>query len=214
MATTKFILIRHGETQWNQQGIYQGQKDSPLTAVGIYQAQALGRRLKNQQIDQLYSSDLGRAYQTATAIAANTGHSIITDTGLRERHYGIFQGQNKTTISTQFPEEYAYYTSDNPQYTIPGGESNQTFSDRVICCLDTLAAQHPDQCLAVVSHGGVLAAIFHYILTIPYTSPRRFTLANTSYNCITRQDTGWQLETLGDISHLDSNNALDDETIR
>jgi probable phosphoglycerate mutase len=88
----KLICIRHGETQWNVEGREMGQLDSPLTPLGLRQAEAIADRLGKLEFDALYSSDLGRAVQTAEAIASRCGRDIRLDAGLRERNMGIFQG--------------------------------------------------------------------------------------------------------------------------
>jgi probable phosphoglycerate mutase len=89
---TQLILIRHGETVWNREHRMQGQRDSSLTATGVRQAHLLGRRFRHEKFGALYSSDLGRAYQTAHSVAEATGHTIIVDKRLRERHFGVFEG--------------------------------------------------------------------------------------------------------------------------
>src|SRR5215217_4614172 len=94
MQRTQLIIVRHGQTEWNIRGIRQGFLDSPLTTKGLAQAKALGQRLGREKFTALYSSDLGRALQTAQEIANVTGHEIVTDARLRERHLGIFQGLN------------------------------------------------------------------------------------------------------------------------
>src|SRR5437899_11865837 len=104
MKKTQVIIVRHGQTQWNLKLIRQGHLDSPLTERGIAQAKALGQRLAQEKFSALYSSDLGRAVQTAEMIANATGHNIITDARLRERHLGIFQGLNGDEIRERFPE--------------------------------------------------------------------------------------------------------------
>ncbi len=92
MQRTQFIIVRHGETEWNIKGIRQGNLDSRLTEKGVTQAKALAQRLAREKFSALYSSDLGRAVHTAKEIAALTGHEIVTDARLRERHLGNFSG--------------------------------------------------------------------------------------------------------------------------
>ena len=94
-----------------------------LTARGLAQAKALGQRLAREKFTALYSSDLGRAVQTAQEIANVTGHAIVTDARLRERHLGIFQGLNGEEIVAKHPEERRPMRSQGPGYVIPGGES-------------------------------------------------------------------------------------------
>src|SRR5262245_29104209 len=108
MDRTQLIIVRHGQTQWNLKLIRQGHLDSGLTEKGIAQAKALGERLARESFTALYSSDLGRAVQTAQMIAAATGHEIITDPRLRERHLGIFQGLKGDELREKFPGECGF----------------------------------------------------------------------------------------------------------
>src|SRR5439155_26438920 len=111
MQRTQFIVVRHGETEWNIRGIRQGNLDSRLTEKGMAQAKALAQRLAREKFSALYSSDLGRAVQTAEMIAAVTGQEIVTDARLRERNRGVFQGLNGDEIKEKFPEEYRLHRS-------------------------------------------------------------------------------------------------------
>src|SRR5205809_708167 len=111
MKKTQVIIVRHGQTQWNLKLIRQGHLDSPLTEKGMAQAKALAQRLAQEKFNALYSSDLGRAVQTAEMIAAVTGHEIVTDARLRERNLGVFQGLNGDEIKEKFPEEYRFHRS-------------------------------------------------------------------------------------------------------
>ena len=81
---TEILLIRHGETEWNLQRRMQGQQDSPLTPLGLQQARQVARRLRALPHAALYTSDLGRAYQTARCIADETQHEVVSEPGLRE----------------------------------------------------------------------------------------------------------------------------------
>ena len=106
---TELLLIRHGETLWNQQRRMQGQNDSPLTPTGLEQARKLARRLKDVAFSALYSSDLRRAHETARCIADATGHEVIADRGLRERSFGIFEGLTNDEIRARHPEDYVLF---------------------------------------------------------------------------------------------------------
>lgn len=206
---TRIILIRHGETEWNALGLYQGQLNSPLTDEGRQQAVALAARLDNAPIDALYASDLDRTQETAAPLVATSSLELSIDPRLRERHYGIFQGLDKTSVAKLHPEAYAGHHSGDPDFQIPEGESTRQFYKRVTGCLEDLAAHHPDQQIAIVTHGGFIALAIKYVLGLSLDSERRFVMSNTSYNLITRSDKGWMLHTLGDISHL-QNDGQDD----
>jgi probable phosphoglycerate mutase len=202
MNRTQIIIVRHGQTEWNIRGIRQGYLDSPLTAKGLAQAKALGQRLAREQFTTLYSSDLGRAVQTAQEIANVTGHPIVTDARLRERHLGIFQGLNADEINAKHPEERKAMRSRGPSYVIPGGESMAQQVERNIACLNDLAARHRGEQIVVVTHGGVVSAFFRHTLEISLEAPRRFEFVNAGINVFAREDANWMLLTWGDVSHL------------
>jgi 2,3-bisphosphoglycerate-dependent phosphoglycerate mutase len=209
MERTQLIIVRHGQTQWNLKLIRQGHLDSPLTEKGIAQAKALGERLAREAFTALYSSDLGRAVQTALMVAETTGHKVVTDARLRERHLGIFQGLNGDEIKEKHPEEYRLHRTMGPSYVIPGGESVQQQVARNVAYLTEIAAQHPGETIVVVTHGGVLSGFFRHALSIPLEAPRRFEFMNASLNVFAYEEGNWMLRTWGDVSHLVSGGSSD-----
>lgn len=211
MERTQVIIVRHGETEWNLRLIRQGHLDSPLTERGLAQAKALAERLAREKFTSLYSSDLGRAVQTAEKIANATGHAIVTDPRLRERHLGIFQGLSGDEIRERFPEEYKLHRSVGPTYVIPGGESVEQQVARNIAFLAELAAKHVGETVVVVTHGGVLSGLFRHTFSIPFTAPRRFDFTNAGLNVFNFEDGNWFLQTWGDVSHLAPDGRSDGE---
>jgi probable phosphoglycerate mutase len=202
MQRTHVIIVRHGQTEWNIAGIRQGHLDSRLTPRGMLQAQALAQRLAREKFNAIYSSDLGRAVQTALAIADVTGHEMITDPRLRERHLGIFQGLNGDQIQAKYPEERRLLRSIGPDYVIPGGESMRQQVERNVAYLNELAQKHQGETIVVVTHGGVVSGFFRHTLAIPLDAPRRFEFVNAGLNVFFREDDSWMLLTWGDVSHL------------
>jgi probable phosphoglycerate mutase len=202
MQRTQVIIVRHGQTEWNIKGIRQGHLDSPLTGRGLAQAKALGQRLAREKFSALYSSDLGRAVETAKEIVSVTGHQIVTDARLRERHLGIFQGLNADEINARFPEERRLMRTSGPGYVIPGGESMIQQVERNVAFLDTLAVRHAGETIVVVTHGGVVSGFFRHTLAIPLDAPRRFEFVNAGLNVFAHEDGNWLLLTWGDVSHL------------
>ena len=202
MRRTHLIVVRHGETEWNIAGIRQGHLDSRLTARGMAQAKALAQRLARECFAALYSSDLGRAVQTAVAVADLTGHDVITDARLRERHLGIFQGLNADEILRRFPEERRMLRTLGPDYVIPGGESMRQQVDRNVAFLTELAHKHAGETIVVITHGGVVSGFFRHTLEIPLDAPRRFEFVNAGLNVFAYEDAIWLLLTWGDVSHL------------
>jgi 2,3-bisphosphoglycerate-dependent phosphoglycerate mutase len=209
MDRTQFVIVRHGQTQWNNRGIRQGHLDSELTARGIAQAKALGIRLSREHFTTLYSSDLGRAVHTARIIAASTGHEIVTDARLRERHLGIFQGLNGDQIKAKYPEEHRLHRSVGPDYVIPEGESVRQQVMRNVAYLTEIAPKHLGETIVVVTHGGVLSGLFRHTFSIPFDAPRRFEFTNAGLNVFNYQEGNWFLQTWGDTSHLCEVGTLD-----
>ncbi|MEO6873209.1 MAG: histidine phosphatase family protein [Opitutaceae bacterium] len=202
MAITRFILIRHGETEWNAVNREMGQLDSPLTARGLEQADRVAERLATVPFDVLYSSDLGRAVQTATAVARKCAHTIVFDVRLRERHMGIFQGLTADESEARFPQDRAAYHRKDGNYVIPEGESAEQRQRRTVVCLDEIAQRHVGGTVVIITHGGILMGFFEHVLGLPHGAGARFRRPNAAWNEFTRDETGWVLETWGDVSHL------------
>lgn len=206
---TYIVLIRHGETEWNARDLYQGQQNSPLTAEGRQQAQALAQRLGNKPLDALYASDLGRTQETAAPLVEASGLDLRIDSRLGERHYGIFQGLARNEVQTRHPEVYAACMAGDPDCPIPEGESPRQFYERVVECLEELATRHAGEHIVVVAHGGTITMAIKYVLGISLMAERRFVVANTSYNLLGHGNDGWVLRVLGDTSHLDGHSRDD-----
>ncbi len=167
---TTLWLIRHGQTDWNQEGRYQGQSDVPLNSAGLAQAAAFAASLDGQQFDALYSSDLARAYQTAQVIAACTGLPVQADPRLREINQGEWQGRTLDEIKGIFNNEngQARHVAIDPVTTrAPGGESVLEVSRRMARAADDIARCYPDGKVLVVGHGLALATLYCQAEAIP-----------------------------------------------
>jgi probable phosphoglycerate mutase len=199
---TQLILIRHGETVWNREHRMQGQHDSPLTEVGVRQAQLLGRRFRDEKFGALYSSDLGRAHQTAHSIAEATGRSIVVDKRLRERHFGVFEGLTGDEIERNYPQDYLRFKSRDPAYVVTGGESALQFRARCMDCLNELAGRHADERIVVVTHGLVLDMLYRAAYLLALEQPRPVPLLNASLNIFSFSGKRWHCEAWGDVAHL------------
>lgn len=209
-GATELLVVRHGETIWNEAGRQQGHLDSPLNAMGLRQAEAIAERLAGEQITTLYSSDLGRARATAEIIAGRTGHRVQTDARFRERHLGIFQGLTMAEVVKKYPEAYARFRSDDPDYAIPQGESVRERYQQHVAAAADIAARHAGERVVIVGHGGVLSSLFRHTLSIPLAASRAFKLFNASFNTFFVEEGAWMLGTWGDISHLAGIGTADD----
>jgi broad specificity phosphatase PhoE len=208
------IAIRHGETEWNVEGREMGQLDSPLTARGVEQSRLIAQRLQRIRFDVLYSSDLGRAVQTAEIVAAQCSKQILFDAGLRERHMGIFQGLTLAEMREKFPVERARFEEIGPDYVIPEGESGRQRSGRSAKVMTSIARRHADATVMVVTHGGFLMGFLEFVLNIPPGNGWRFKRSNAAYNAFEYTEDRWVLHTWNDISHLEGLPSLDDRTVQ
>lgn len=201
------LAIRHGETIFNAESRFQGHSDSPLTETGRNQVSALGRRLAKMNFAALISSDLGRTQETASIIAQHTGHSVITDSRLRERNYGVLEELTINEIKARHSEILEKLKADDPDYIIPEGESHRQHYLRNVAAIEELQSDHPTGKIALVVHGGVLDSLFRYVARLPLNQPRCFIAANASLTIVTHgifYDTErWVIETWGDTAHLD-----------
>lgn len=200
-GSARVILVRHGETEWNLARRFQGHRDSPLTPAGMAQAGALGARLRHEKIAAVYSSDLGRALQTARGIVESTGHAVIADQRLRERSLGVFEGLCESQIRALYPAEAVRYYSREPHFATPEGESALQHFARGFAALNELAARHLGETILVVTHGGTLTNMFRHVAGIPFDQERRFSLKNAAYNCFLFEEGRWSIDIWGDTSH-------------
>ncbi|MDX1951662.1 MAG: histidine phosphatase family protein [Verrucomicrobiota bacterium] len=211
--TTRLAVVRHGETIWNQAGRFQGHKDSPLTEEGLAQAQALSRRFLAGQWHFIFSSDLGRAKQTALPITKSAGLKLQTDSRLRERCLGIFEGLTRQEAVHQYPTEFNRYISGDPDYALPKGQSIREHLFQTVGCLEELARTHADKNLIIITHGGSLSALFRHVVGLPLNAPRHYEITNASFNSFLFGSDGWKLETWGDLSHLGALPEVEEEEI-
>jgi probable phosphoglycerate mutase len=203
MISTRVVVVRHGETEWNRLGKQQGHLDSPLTELGRRQAEVMAAGLKTHQIDCFYASDLGRAVQTADIISREIGLPYTTDSRLRERHLGVMQGLTMEEFARKYPEEAVLYHDTDPDYRIPEGESIRDRYRRHVAGLEDLAARHPGKTVLVVAHGGVLISFLHKALDLPLSVRRRAAILNAAINVfIITDNSQWRLETWGETAHL------------
>jgi len=200
-------FIRHGKTDWNEQQKLQGQQDIPLNALGRRQAQAVAERLQREAFDVLYTSDLSRAYETASAINVHHGLTIVKDPRLRERSFGCFEGFTVEQSRRRYPDLRAAYERDKLNFRIPGGESRLEFIFRVGDFFEALRRQHSDQTVVVVAHGGVMGSIVSHVISrkLGFDPPRfvpLFSVENCSISQLRYHGEQWLLQSLNQTDHL------------
>ena len=200
---TRVVAIRHGETAWNAAGRIQGQFDEPLNDTGRWQARQLAAALDGEGIDHFYASDLSRALETARIVAARLGREVVTDTGLRERAFGSFEGLSFPDIEQRWPEQNQRWRRRDPAFGPPGGEVLSAFYDRSIEAATRLAAAHAGRTIALVAHGGVLDCLYRAATRIALEAPRSWRVGNAAINRLLYTPQGFTLIGWSDAQHLD-----------
>ncbi len=152
------FLARHGETDWNLAGRWQGHTDIPLNARGRAQAVALAERLRSERIEVVATSDLSRARPTAEIVAGALGVPVaLVDPDLREQRFGRFEGLTPGECEERYPDEWARYVAD-PHFGPPGGESRAALLERVVRAVKGAAARLSCPAL-LVTHGGAIRTL-------------------------------------------------------
>lgn len=157
----KIYFTRHGQTYWNRENRIQGHLDSPLTEDGIKMAYSLKEQSKDVKFDHIYSSDLGRAYETAKIIAGE--RDIIQTKLLREINVGSWSGELFEDIKFKDKELYEKYFNEPQNYYRADGESIHDLNDRIQKFFKSYVYESNDENILIVSHGITIISILNLI---------------------------------------------------
>lgn len=161
--TTRFGLIRHGETEWNRSRQIQGQQDSPLTGTGRQQAMDWGKRLTCFPWDHMLVSDLGRAMETGRLINQTLRLPVDSDAGLREQDWGAWIGLTLVEIKRQKPMELEQQVRAGWHFCPPSGESRREVLHRCCKTLQTAAKKWAGKTVLVIAHEGVIKCLVYHL---------------------------------------------------
>jgi broad specificity phosphatase PhoE len=151
-VVTTILVARHGETEWNREGRWQGWADPPLNELGRAQARELAGRLRATPFDAVYASDLRRAHETAVILAASHDLPVGIDADLREIDVGAWSGLTRPEIAERFPDGKR-----------PDGETRDQHGVRVLAAVERIARAHPGERVLVVAHGGCVRALQRHL---------------------------------------------------
>jgi broad specificity phosphatase PhoE len=168
---TTLLLVRHGETDWNRDGRWQGGSDTSLNDVGREQARALADRLDGD-IAAVYSSDLARARETADIVAAKLDLAVQIDPRLRERGFGSWEGLTMTEIEERFADAHRRWQAGEGAGA-DDAETFEEFFDRVSDFLADVLRLHPEEEVLVISHGGSIRVIHALAAGLDYVRDHR-----------------------------------------
>jgi probable phosphoglycerate mutase len=183
--TVELWLCRHGETDWNAVRRIQGQLDVPLNGLGQAQAKKLAQALSDHDFDEVVSSPLGRAHQTALPLAQALSLPVVLDSAFAERHFGDLQGRSFDDMASIDPQAAAHWQARTPEFCPPGGESLLMLRDRVQSGLHGLAHRALASGASRVicfTHGGVLDMVYRIAQGIDISPPREWGIPNAGIN--------------------------------
>lgn len=202
----EIYFVRHGKTEWNEKGMLQGKKNSPLTMEGKEQAAKLRDALKDVEFKGLYSSPLGRASYTAEIIRNNRTQGLFMLNDFREMSFGDMEGVTKDVFKEKYPEQYKNLWTNAKDYDPSefNGEGFKEVDDRIMEGLGHLVRYHPHGGkILLVSHGMTLKSIFMHIwghdLEDYWNDP---VPENTSLTIVTYEDGKFTMKDFSNTDHL------------
>lgn len=156
---TTLILIRHGESQANRQGVFAGQIDPDLESKGVKQAQLTAKYIsENYNVDKIYSSDLQRAYKTALCLAKEVNTDVIKNEKLREISAGQWEGKKFSELVTEYPMEYDMWMTHIGYAGCVGGENVKQLGERIMNALTQIAEENDGKTVAIATHATPIRA--------------------------------------------------------
>lgn len=200
---TRFILVRHGRTEWNRVERFRGRADVPLDAVGRSQAEATAVRVSTEwQPAAVYASPLSRALHTAQAIAIRLGTDALTEPRLIDIDYGEWQGLTPEEVRRRWPSELEAWYQTPQLARIPGGESLSDVRQRAMSAVTSLAGLHESQTVVLVAHTVVNRLVLLAVLGLGDERFWRIRQEPCALNVFEAERNEFTLVTLNDTCHL------------
>jgi probable phosphoglycerate mutase len=204
--TSTIYLIRHGETDWNMAGRWQGHADVPLNDLGLRQARLLAQRIQSEQVrfDAIYSSDLARAYQTAWELGAAVRVPVQLYPPLREIDLGTWSGLHYDEIRERFPVE-AKLLEQGQDIPRGGAETLSALRKRVVEAVEGIIAHRDGETIALVTHGGCIRMLLAHADSYHGDGFKRYPhIGNTSISTLRCASGSWDVLGINDMRHLEA----------
>ena len=194
LPVRRLLLWRHGQTEWNITGRFQGQQDPPLDRAGREQALHTAPQLVAAGLSAastvVVSSDLSRAVDTATALTDLLGVPLLQDSRLREHGLGCWEGLTRDEVAQRFPDQYTDWVSGRPVRD-RGGEDGTAVGERALAALRDVPAA---DVAVVVTHGGTAGRLLERLLAFGPQHHRVLgTLTNCAWSELVLGRSGWRL---------------------
>jgi len=202
----RLLLLRHGLVNPNQDDLYIGSSDAPLSAEGWVQTEAVGGRLASEGLAAIYSSPQLRARQMAQAIATACGLEVQIEPGLREMDFGCWEGLTESEIVARFPGQMQEWTADPAREPAPhGGETLVQVARRAMRAYEKILARCSEEdTVLIVGHGGTLQALLCEALGTPLRARWPYLLRAAALSELRVVEGHAALVSLNDCCHLHS----------
>lgn len=199
----RLIVLRHGESEWNRAGLYQGQADAPLSEQGVRQAAALAERLRHEPFDYIFTSPLQRAALTAEAVAQfHPAVPFIREPAIMEIHHGEWQGLHVDVVRERFADGLREWRIHPTRAQMPGGESFSNVLKRVLDFKERLLREYADKIVLVSTHDVVVKILVADALGMDMDRMNRIWVTNASISVIEYGTDLPYLVSLSEACHL------------
>jgi probable phosphoglycerate mutase len=199
-----FYIVRHGQTNWNLEGKTQGHGDSSLTELGRMQAKNLSEKMSKFNIDLIYSSDLGRAVETAQIIGKKLNLDVIKTPLLREMGFGVWEGLVHEKIKENYLDIFTTWRNEPHLAKIPNGETLQIIKDRLDEFFKEINETYDNKHILLVSHSITVKVMLLSFLNSGLENIYRISQDNTALNIVQYRDYGPVILKMNDTSHIDN----------
>ena len=211
--TNTIYIVRHGQTEWNLLGKTQGHGNSDLTPKGIEQAELLADSMTKYPIDYIYSSDLGRAYQTAEIIGNKLNIEVEKTEALREMNFGTWEGRIIKEIIEEDPELYKMWRNEPHLAKIPQGETLSQIKERTDAFIKEINEKYDGKHIVLVTHSLCARIMLLSFLDSDVKNIYRINQANTALNIIELRDYGPVVMKMNDTTHIINDTKLENSAL-
>lgn len=211
--TNTIYIVRHGQTEWNLLGKTQGHGNSDLTPRGIEQAELLADSMTKYPIDYIYSSDLGRAYQTAEIIGNKLSIEVEKTEALREMNFGTWEGRIIKDIIEEDPELYKMWRNEPHLAKIPQGETLSQIKERTDAFIKEINEKYDGKHIVLVTHSLCARIMLLSFLDSDVKNIYRINQANTALNIIELRDYGPVVMKMNDTTHIINDTKLENSAL-
>lgn len=211
--TNTIYIVRHGQTEWNLLGKTQGHGNSDLTPKGIEQAELLADSMTKYPIDYIYSSDLGRAYQTAEIIGNKLNIEVEKTEALREMNFGTWEGRIIKDIIEEDPELYKMWRNEPHLAKIPQGETLSQIKERTDAFIKEINEKYDGKHIVLVTHSLCARIMLLSFLDSDVKNIYRINQANTALNIIELRDYGPVVMKMNDTTHIINDKKIENSAL-